>query len=265
MQKLFNEEFLIYILCVLSYVLLIRVVFQYYEIINDVYYKPDKVLLYLLYTSELIFIFLFTPVFTLKNFGTIEKQISETHIKNVWLNSLINKKLFFGIIVKAFILLSMFHIIVVFATRNNSYFSYQSFFVVLFLLSVFLFFLIAYTLFLIVLTRNLCLSIVVSYFTIISIFGCLFFITPLIDIVDNPTPIINLTMDINPMLAISSATNLSLFRLGPFREVTNFEGFDYTYPHWAVHLVSYFILSILFFIGTFSINALYLKNKKAVN
>ncbi len=67
MRKLFNEDIVIYVLCILSYALLTRVVFQYYyETINDAYYKPDRILLYLLYTSELIFVFLFTPIFTLK-------------------------------------------------------------------------------------------------------------------------------------------------------------------------------------------------------
>ncbi len=262
MRKFLNEEILIYIVCVSSYVLLIRVVFQYFETINDVYYKPDRIFLYLLYTGELIFISLFTPVFTLKKFSILNKQITKIRITGDHLKTLINKKFFLEIIIKAFVLLGMFHLITVFSIYDNPYFSYQSFFMILFVNSVFLIFIVAYTSFLMVLSRYLCLSIAVSYFTIISIFGCLCFVSPFIDIVDNPTPFINLTLYINPMLAISSVLNLSLFSLGPFNEITNVEGFDYTYPHWSIHVVSYLVFSILLFIGTLIIGTLFLKNFK---
>ncbi len=261
MRKLFNEDILIYILCILSYVLLTRVVCQYYnETINDAYYKPGRILLYLLYTSELIFVFLFTPFFSLKKFTFVECQITKLRESNDRLNTMLNKKCFIEIIVKSFVLLSIFHIITLFSIRDNLYFSYQSFFVILFVLTVFLVFVVSYTSFLVLLTRNLCLSIAFFYFTIITVFCCLFFISTLIDIVDNPTPLINFTLNINPMLAISSVLNFSLYSLGPFHEATNFEAFDFTCPHWMTHVVSYFALSILFFIGIFLISTVYQKN-----
>ena len=72
--KLFSEVTVFYVLCVLSYAMLTGVIFQYFETIKVDFYKPDRILLYLIYTGELLFIFLFSPIFVLKQFTAIEEE-----------------------------------------------------------------------------------------------------------------------------------------------------------------------------------------------
>lgn len=254
MYKELTEEILIYVLCVLAYVLLLRVIFQYYETIKLELYKPDKILLQLLHTGELIFLFLFSPIFTLKQFVSIGKQTAKMQAIYIRLKTSLNIRFFLKIIIKVFILLSIFHIISVLSTRNNVFFSYHSSFVMLFMLFVFSLFMVSYTSFLIVISRNLCFSIAVTYLTIIGILGCVFFISPFLDLVGNPTHIIDLTLDINPMLAIASLLNFDLLRWGPFYETAQIGMFRFNYPHWGVHVVSYLTLSLLLFAGTFTLN-----------
>ena len=261
-RKLFNEVTVIYLLCVLSYVMLTGVVYQYYETISIDYYKPEKILLYLIYTGELLFIVLFSPIFALKQFTAIDEKVVKMHAINVHLKTRLSKQFFFEIILKSFILLSIFHIISSFLIYNNIYFSFQSSLMMLLVTFVFSLFIVAFTSFLIVLSRNVYFSIAVTYLTIITAFGCIFFVVLLIDQLDNPTPIINFSLDISPMIAVTSLLNLNLFRLGPFYKIINFEMFKHNYPHWSVHVVTYLTLTILFFIGIFLLNKFNKKNIK---
>lgn len=252
--KFFNEGIFFYILCILSYILLLGVVFQYIETIKADFYKPDKILLYLLYTGELLFIFLFSPIFVLTQITAKESQPTRVPSINFCMQTLQHKKFFIKIIIKAFILISIFHLISLLSTYSNPFFSLPSFFMMVIVSFVCSLFIMAYTSFLLVVTRNLFFSIAVAYITIIGIFGCVFFISPLLDLVENPTTIIDLTLNVSPMMAIASLLHLSIFRMGPFYEITNIEMFEYHYPHWSVHVASYFTLSILFFVGTFLLN-----------
>lgn len=262
-SKLFNEEIFIYALCILAYILLLSVVFQYYETIKTHFFKPDRLLLYLHYTGELLLIFLFSPIFTIKLFIARENKSTKIRPINIQIKTLMDKKICFKIIIKAFILIGIFHLISLFQTCNNGYFTYEGYFKILFMLSVFSLFIVAYTLFLVVISRSLCFSIAVVYLTIVSIFGCLFFISPLVDLVDNPTYIINLALNINPMMAIASLLNFDLLRWGPFYETAQIGMFRFSYPHWGVHVVSYLTLSIILFIGTFLLNNYSIKNVKS--
>ncbi len=261
-SRFFNEEILIYILCVLSYILLLSVVFRYYETVKYDFFKSNKILLYLLYTGELLFIFLFSPIFALKQNTANGNKSTKMQPVNFDMQALQYKGLFFKIIIKAFILICTFHIISFFSIYNDSFFSLSNHFMLAILFFVCSLFITAYTSFLIVITRELFFSIAVTYITIIGVFGCIFFTSPLLDLVGNPTPIINLTLNINPMMAIASILNLNIFRMGPFYEITNIEMFEYHYPHWSVHVVTYLTLSILFIAVTFLSSHFYNKNRK---
>lgn len=263
-SKLFNEEILIYLLCMVSYIILLSVVSQYCETKNTFFFKPDRILIYLLYSGELLFIFLFSPIFVLTQFTAIDEKNGKKKAINIYSKASFSKQVFFEIILKAFILLTIFHIISFFSIYSNIYFSLPSFFMIVPVLFVFSLFIIAYTSFLIVMSRNISFSIATVYITIIGIFGCIFFISPLLDMVSDPTPVINLTLIINPMMAIASLLNLNIFRLDPFYEITNIEMFEYNYPHWNIHVASYLMLSILFFTGTLLLSRYHNEKQESV-
>jgi hypothetical protein len=261
-SRFFNEEILIYILCVLSYFLLLSVVFRYYETVKDDFFKPDKILLCLLYTGELLFVFLFSPIFALKQITANGNKSTKIQPINVHMQTLPYKKFFFKIIIKAFVLICIFHVISLFSIYNNSFFSLPRFFMMVILFFVCSLFITAYTSFLIVITRNIFFTIAATYITIIGILGCVFFISPLLDLVGNPTSVINLTLNINPMMAIASILNFDLLRWGPFYESAQIGMFRFSYPHWSVHVLSYLALSVLFFAGSFILRNLHIKSSK---
>jgi hypothetical protein len=242
--------------------MLTGVIYQYYETIKADTFKPDKILLYLLYSGELLFVFLFSPIFALTQFTAKENQVSELQSINFNMQNLWNKKNFLETILKSFILVGIFHVISLFSIYNNSFFSLPSFLMMIFLLFVCSFLITNFTFFLIVFSRNISFSVAVVYITIIGIFGCVFFISPLLDLLGNPTPLINLTLNINPMMAIASILDLSIFRLGPFYKITKIEMFEYHYPHWSIHVASYLMFSILFTVGTVVLRSYYITNLK---
>jgi hypothetical protein len=261
-HKLFNEVTVIYLLCVLSYVMLTGVIYQYYETIKADSFKPEKILLYLLYTGELLFVVLFSPIFAFKQFAAIDAKITKTHAINVHHNTSFGKQFFLEIIHKLFILLSIFHIISLFSIYKNTYFSFQSCLMILLVIFILSLFIAAFTSFLIVSSGNVSFSIAAVYITIIGIFGCVFFISPLLDLVSDPTCVINLTLNINPMMAIASILKFDLLRWGIFYESSQIGLFRFSYPHWSFHVLSYLALSISFFVGTFLLSKYYKKIKK---
>ncbi len=262
-NRFLNEEMLIYILCILSYILLIGVVFKYFETVRADFFKPDKILLYLLYTGELLFIFLFSPIFVLTQFAVKENQSTKMLSINIQMHVLKNYKSFIRIIIKTFILICTFHIISLISIYNNPLFSLPGFYMMVIVFFVCSLFITAYTSFLITISRNVCFSIAVTYLTIIGIFGSVFFISPLLDLVGNPTQLINLSLNINPMMAIISILNFDLLRWGPFYESVQIGMFRFTYPHWSVHVFSYLTLSVVFFVGAFFLSGFYIKNPKS--
>ncbi|TWU32133.1 hypothetical protein S225a_18970 [Candidatus Brocadiaceae bacterium S225] len=261
-RKLFYEAMVIYLLCVLSYVMLTGVIYQYYETIKADSFKPEKILLYLLYTAELLFIVLFSPIFALKQFAAIDAKITKTHATTVHSDTSFSNQFLFEIILKSFILLSIFHIISLFSIYKNTFFSFQGYLMMLLVIFILSLFIAAFTSFLIFSSRNVSFSIAAVYITIIGIFGCVFFISPLLDLVSDPTCIINLTLNINPMMAIASILKFDLLRWGIFYESSQIGLFRFSYPHWSIHVLSYLALFILFFAGTFLLSNYYKKIKK---
>ena len=260
-SKSFNREIITYALCVLSYVMLTGAVYQYYGTIKADSFKPDLILLFLLYTGELFFILLFSPIFALTQFTTVENQSTKNQSINFQMQTLRRKNFFTEAIIKVFILICIFHLISLSSTYNNAYFTFRSYLMMLLVITTLSLFIIGFTSFLVIISRNVSFSIAVTYLTITGIFGCLFFISPLLDLVSNPTSVINLALNINPLMAISSILDFDLLRWGIFYESAQIGLFRFSYPHWSVHVLSYLALSIFLYTVTLLLTKYYGKQE----
>ena len=260
-SKSFNREIITYALCVLSYVMLMGVVYQYYKTIKADSFKPDLLLLFLLYTGELFFLLLFSPIFALTQFTTVENQSIKNQSINFHMQTLRMKNSFTEAIIKDFILICIFHLISLSSTYNNAYFTFQGYLMMLLVITTLSLFIIGFTSFLVIISRNVSFSIAVTYFIITGIFGCVFFISPLLDLVSNPTSVINLALNINPLMAISSILDFDLLRWGIFYESTQIGLFRFSYPHWSVHVLSYLALSIFLYTGILLLTKYYGKQE----
>jgi hypothetical protein len=260
-SKSFNREIITYALCVLSYVMLMGVVYQYYKTIKADSFKPDLLLLFLLYTGELFFLLLFSPIFALTQFTTVENQSIKNQSINFHMQTLRMKNSFTEAIIKDFILICIFHLISLSSTYNNAYFTFHGYLMMLLVITTLSLFIIGFTSFLVITSRNVSFSIAVTYLTITGIFGCLFFISPLLDLVSNPTSVINLALNINPLMAISSILDFDLLRWGIFYESVQIGLFRFSYPHWSVHVLSYLALSIFLYTGILLLTKYYGKQE----
>ena len=122
-------------------------------------------------------------------------------------------------------------------------------------------FIIGFTSFLVIIFRNVSFSIAATYLTITGIFGCVFFISPLLNLVSNPTSVINLALNINPLMAIASILDFDLLRWGIFYESAQIGLFRFSYPHWSVHVLSYLALSIFLYTGILLLTKYYGKQE----
>ena len=260
-RKSFNKELITYALCVLSYVMLTGAVYQYYGTIKADSFKPDLILLFLLYTGELFFILLFSPIFALTQFTTVENQSTKNQSINFQMQTLRRKNFFTEAIIKVFILICVFHLISLSSTYNNAYFTFRSYLMMLLVITTLSLFIIGFTSFLVIISRNVSFSIAVTYLTITGISGCVFFISPLLDLMSNPTSVINLALKINPMMAIASILDFDLLRWGIFYESTQIGLFRFSYPHWSVHILSYLALSIFLYTGILLLTKYYGKQE----
>ena len=260
-RKSFNKELITYALCVLSYVMLTGAVYQYYGTIKADSFKPDLILLFLLYTGELFFILLFSPIFALTQFTTVENQSTKNQSINFQMQTLRRKNFFTEAIIKDFILICIFHLISLSSTYNNAYFTFRSYLMMLLVITTLSLFIIGFTSFLVIISRNVSFSIAVTYLTITGISGCVFFISPLLDLMSNPTSVINLALKINPMMAIASILDFDLLRWGIFYESTQIGLFRFSYPHWSVHVLSYLALSIFLYTVTLLLTKYYGKQE----
>jgi len=260
-RKSFNKELITYALCVLSYVMLTGVVYQYYGTIKADLFKPDLLLLFLIYTGELFFILLFSPIFALTQFTTVENQSTKNQSINFQMQTLRRKNFFTEAIIKVFILICVFHLISLSSTYNNAYFTFRSYLMMLLVITTLSLFIIGFTSFLVIISRNVSFSIAVTYLTITGISGCVFFISPLLDLMSNPTSVINLALKINPMMAIASILDFDLLRWGIFYESTQIGLFRFSYPHWSVHVLSYLALSIFLYTVTLLLTKYYGKQE----
>ena len=260
-RKSFNKELITYALCVLSYVMLTGAVYQYYGTIKADSFKPDLILLFLLYTGELFFILLFSPIFALTQFTTVENQSTKNQSINFQMQTLRRKNFFTEAIIKVFILICVFHLISLSSTYNNAYFTFRSYLMMLLVITVLSLFIIGFTSFLVIIFRNVSFSIAATYLTITGISGCVFFISPLLDLMSNPTSVINLALKINPMMAIASILDFDLLRWGIFYESTQIGLFRFSYPHWSVHVLSYLALSIFLYTVTLLLTKYYGKQE----
>jgi hypothetical protein len=260
-RKSFNKELITYALCVLSYVMLTGAVYQYYGTIKADSFKPDLILLFLLYTGELFFILLFSPIFALTQFTTVENQSTKNQSINFQMQTLRRKNFFTEAIIKVFILICVFHLISLSSTYNNAYFTFRSYLMMLLVITTLSLFIIGFTSFLVIISRNVSFSIAVTYLTITGISGCVFFISPLLDLMSNPTSVINLALKINPMMAIASILDFDLLRWGIFYESTQIGLFRFSYPHWSVHVLSYLALSIFLYTVTLLLTKYYGKQE----
>ena len=263
-RKSFNKELITYALCVLSYVMLTGAVYQYYGTIKADSFKPDLILLFLLYTGELFFILLFSPIFALTQFTTVENQSTKNQSINFQMQTLRRKNFFTEAIIKVFILICVFHLISLSSTYNNAYFTFRSYLMMLLVITTLSLFIIGFTSFLVIISRNVSFSIAVTYLTITGISGCVFFISPLLDLMSNPTSVINLALKINPMMAIASILDFDLLRWGIFYESTQIGLFRFSYPHWSVHVLSYLALSIFLYTGILLLTKYYVKQEAAL-
>ena len=260
-SKSFNREIITYALCVLSYVMLTGVVYQYYGTIKADLFKPDLLLLFLIYTGELFFILLFSPIFALTQFTTVENQSTKNQSINIHMQTLRRKNFFTEAIIKVFILICVFHLISLSSTYNNAYFTFRSYLMMLLVITVLSLFIIGFTSFLVIIFRNVSFSIAATYLTITGIFGCVFFISPLLNLVSNPTSVINLALNINPLMAIASILDFDLLRWGIFYESAQIGLFRFSYPHWSVHILSYLALSIFLYTGILLLTKYYGKQE----
>ena len=263
-RKSFNKELITYALCVLSYVMLTGAVYQYYGTIKADSFKPDLILLFLLYTGELFFILLFSPIFALTQFTTVENQSTKNQSINIHMQTLRRKNLFIEAIIKVFILICVFHLISLSSIYNNAYFTFRSYLMMLLVITVLSLFIIGFTSFLVIIFRNVSFSIAATYLTITGIFGCVFFISPLLNLVSNPTSVINLALNINPLMAIASILDFDLLRWGIFYESAQIGLFRFSYPHWSVHVLSYLALSISLYTLILLLTKYYVKQEAAL-
>ena len=260
-SKSFNREIITYALCIISYVMLTGVIYQYYGTIKANSFKPDLLLLFLIYTGELFFILLFSPIFALTQFTTVENQSTKNQSINIHMQTLRRKNLFIEAIIKVFILICVFHLISLSSIYNNAYFTFRSYLMMLLVITTLSLFIIGFTSFLVIISRNVSFSIAVTYLTITGISGCVFFISPLLDLMSNPTSVINLALKINPMMAIASILDFDLLRWGIFYESTQIGLFRFSYPHWSVHVLSYLALSIFLYTVTLLLTKYYGKQE----
>ncbi|MBT3749519.1 MAG: hypothetical protein HOG34_11090 [Bacteroidetes bacterium] len=260
-SKSVNREIITYALCIISYVMLTGVIYQYYGTIKANSFKPDLLLLFLLYTGELFFILLFSPIFALTQFTTVENQSTKNQSINFQMQTLRRKNFFTEAIIKVFILICVFHLISLSSTYNNAYFTFRSYLMMLLVITTLSLFIIGFTSFLVIISRNVSFSIAVTYLTITGISGCVFFISPLLDLMSNPTSVINLALKINPMMAIASILDFDLLRWGIFYESTQIGLFRFSYPHWSVHVLSYLALSIFLYTVTLLLTKYYGKQE----
>ena len=144
---------------------------------------------------------------------------------------------------------------------NNAYFTFQGYLMMLLVITTLSLFIIGFTSFLVIISRNVSFSIAVTYLTITGISGCVFFISPLLDLMSNPTSVINLALKINPMMAIASILDFDLLRWGIFYESTQIGLFRFSYPHWSVHVLSYLALSIFLYTVTLLLTKYYGKQE----
>ena len=263
-SKSVNREIITYALCIISYVMLTGVIYQYYGTIKANSFKPDLLLLFLLYTGELFFILLFSPIFALTQFTTVENQSTKNQSINFQMQTLRRKNFFTEAIIKVFILICVFHLISLSSTYNNAYFTFQGYLMMLLVITTLSLFIIGFTSFLVIIFRNVSFSIAATYLTITGIFGCVFFISPLLDLVSNPTSVINLALNINPLMAISSILDFDLLRWGIFYESAQIGLFRFSYPHWSVHVLSYLALSIFLYTGILLLTKYYVKQEAAL-
>jgi hypothetical protein len=263
-SKNYNREIITYALCVLSYVMLTGVVYQYYGTIKADSFKPDLLLLFLLYTGELFFLLLFSPIFALTQFTTVENQSTKNRSINFPMQALRMKNCFTETTIKVFILIGIFHLISLSSMYNNAYFTFQGYLMMLLVITTLSLFIIGFTSFLVIISRNVSFSIAVTYLTITGIFGCVFFISPLLDLVSNPTSVINLALNINPLMAIASILDFDLLRWGIFYESVQIGQFRFSYPHWSVHVLSYLALSISLYTWILLLTKYYVKQEAAL-